>query len=94
MRAQDGQRLRGIIALRGQRQRQHALGAGSVDDAQVRGRQLMAVQMVARITRDGSRGTPEERALGKEAASRARMLQRRWKDEDAKACRMKWTDYL
>lgn len=59
--------------------------------AKKRGRQVFAVMMVARITRDGSRGDKE---LGKRAASDQRELLRRWKDDDAEAGRMPWVDYL
>lgn len=56
-----------------------------------RGRQVFAVAMVARITRDGSRGDKE---AGKQAASEYRELLQRWKQEDAEAGRMPWVQYL
>lgn len=59
-----------------------------------RGRQVSALDMVARITRDGTRGSAEDRELGREAARLARTLRQRWKDEDREAGRMPWTLYL
>jgi hypothetical protein len=59
--------------------------------AKKRGRQVFPLMMVARITRDGSRGDKE---LGKRAASEFRELLRRWKDEDVAAGRMTWPRYL
>jgi hypothetical protein len=59
-----------------------------------RGRVLTPYSMVARITRDGSRGTPEQRAVGKEAASSHRRLIQRYRDEDRTAGRMEWADFM
>lgn len=59
-----------------------------------RGRQAIALDMVCRITRDGTRGTHEERALGKIAGVERRRMLQEWRDEDRKAGRMPWPDYL
>lgn len=62
--------------------------------ATARGRVLTPWSMVARITRDGTRGSPEDRAVGKRAAAEARKLIQTYRDEDRAAGRMKWADYL
>jgi hypothetical protein len=62
--------------------------------ATARGRVLTPYSMVARITRDGSRGTPEQRAVGKQAAQSHRKLIQRFRNEDRDAGRMAWPDYL
>ncbi len=59
--------------------------------ATVRGRVLTALAMVARITRDGTRG---DAATGKRAARERNALIQRWRDEDIAAGRMAWPDYL
>ena len=59
--------------------------------ATVRGRVLTALSMVARITRDGSRG---DTATGKRAARDRNQLIQRWMEEDRTAGRMPWPDYL
>ncbi len=62
--------------------------------ATVRGRVLTPFSMVARITRDGTRGTPEEREIGKRAARKARELIQKHRDEDKAAGRMPWARYM
>jgi uncharacterized OB-fold protein len=62
--------------------------------ATARGRVLTAYSMVARVTRDGSRGTPEHRAAGKRAARKHRKLIQAYRDEDRAAGRMGWADYM
>ncbi len=64
--------------------------------AAVRGRVLTPLQMVARITRNGTRGSPAERATGRQASSQLNYLIARYRDEDAKAKppRMAWPAYL
>ena len=57
----------------------------------VRGRVLTPLAMVARITRDGTRG---DRVTGKRASSENAALIQRWRDEDAAAGRMPWPEYL
>jgi hypothetical protein len=59
-----------------------------------RGRVLTPYGMVARITRDGTRGSPERREVGKAAAASFRKLIQRYRDEDRKAGRMEWTDFM
>ena len=54
----------------------------------VRGSQLAQYAAVARITRDGSRGSAEDRATGKRAAAIMRRLIQRFRDEDRAAGRM------
>lgn len=62
--------------------------------ATMRGRTLTPVSMVARITRDGTRGTPEQREVGRRAASSHRRMIQRFRDEDRAAGRMEWADYM
>jgi len=59
-----------------------------------RGRVLTQYSMVARITRDGSRGTAEQREIGKRAASSHRRVIQRFRDEDREAGRMEWADFM
>lgn len=59
--------------------------------ATVRGRVLTPLSMVARITRDGSRG---DQATGKRAARERNALIQRWMEEDRDAGRMTWPEYL
>ena len=60
----------------------------------VRGSQLAQYAAVARITRDGSRGTPADRAIGKRAAAIHRRLIQRFRDEDRKAGRMPMPEFM
>jgi len=59
-----------------------------------RGRVLTSYSMVAAITRNGTRGTPERRAAGKAACRAQHRLIQRWRDEDREARRMEWADYM
>lgn len=59
-----------------------------------RGRVLLPFAQVARLTRDGTRGTARDRALGKRAASDAHRLLQRWRDEDIACGRMSAPDFL
>lgn len=59
----------------------------------VRGRQLVPFDMVARLTRGGTRGTPAERATGKRAARDHHKLTQRFRDEDHAAGRMAMVEY-
>ena len=59
-----------------------------------RGRSLLPFAMVARITRDGTRGHAEAKSTGKRASGDANQLLQRWRDEDAGAGRMNWIDFL
>lgn len=62
--------------------------------ATVRGAMLAPLSMVARITRNGTRGTPEEREVGKRASSNHNRLIQKWRDEDKVKKRMPWARYL
>jgi hypothetical protein len=62
--------------------------------AAVRGRVLTPLQMVARITRNGTRGSPADRKAGRLASSQLAYLINRYRDEDAAAQRMPWPAYL
>lgn len=53
-----------------------------------RGRRLLPYAATARATRDGTRGNPTERHVGKRASHAANLLMQRWRDEDAAAGRM------
>lgn len=60
----------------------------------VRGKVAQPLAMVARITRDGTRGSQVERDTGRRAASELRYLLQKWRDEDRAAGRMDWPTYL
>lgn len=62
--------------------------------AAVRGRVLTPLQMVARITRNGTRGSIADRETGKRASSQLNYLINRYRDEDAQAQRMPWPAYM
>jgi hypothetical protein len=62
--------------------------------ATVRGRVLTPLSMVARITRNGTRGTPEARETGKRASSQHNRLIQRYRDEDRAAGRMDWATFM
>jgi len=62
--------------------------------ATARGRVLTAYSMVAGITRNGTRGTPEQREAGKAASRKHHKLIQRYRDEDRTAGRMEWADYM
>lgn len=59
--------------------------------AATRGRKLAPMAIVARLTRNGTRG---DRATGARAAAEQHALITRWRDEDAAAGRMSHTEYL
>lgn len=59
-----------------------------------RGRVLTPLSMVARITRNGTRGSPEDRRAGREASNAHNKLIQKYRDEDRKAGRMPWPEYL
>lgn len=59
--------------------------------ATVRGAVLMPLAIVARLTRNGTRG---DAATGRRAARDHNALVQRYRDEDAAAGRMPWADYL
>lgn len=59
-----------------------------------RGRQLLAVAMVDRITRSGTAGTPQAREIGKKARLSTQRLISGWASEDKAAGRMSMVDYL
>ncbi|WP_156348889.1 hypothetical protein [Sphingomonas sp. Leaf230] len=50
--------------------------------------------MVARITRNGTRGSPVDREAGRRANSQLNYLINRYRDEDAQAQRMAWPAYM
>lgn len=59
--------------------------------ASIRGRVLTPLVIVARVTRDGTRG---DKPTGRRAAAEAALLIQRWRDEDAAAGRMAHPEYL
>ena len=59
-----------------------------------RGKVAVPLLLVARLTRDGTRGDDADQRLGRTAASQLRHLLRRWKDEDAAAGRLDWRTFL
>jgi hypothetical protein len=59
-----------------------------------RGAVVAPLAAVARLTRNGSRGSAAGRTYGARAGSDADTLFRRWRAEDAAAGRMSWEDYL
>jgi hypothetical protein len=60
----------------------------------VRGRVLTRYVIAARITRDGTRGTPDQRAYGRKAAQIMRRLINRYRDEDRAVGRMDMADFI
>lgn len=60
----------------------------------VRGSQLAQYAAVARETRDGTRGTPAARAIGKRAAAIYRRLTQRFRNEDREAGRMPMPEFM
>ncbi|NLS25741.1 hypothetical protein S2M10_07110 [Sphingomonas sp. S2M10] len=62
--------------------------------ATARGRVLTPFSIVARTTRNGTRGTPEARDIGKKATSRHNALIQQYRDEDRAAGRMEWAEYM
>lgn len=59
----------------------------------VRGRQLVPYDMVARLTRGGTRGSAEDRETGRCAARDHHKLTQRFRDEDRAAGRMAMVEY-
>ncbi len=63
-----------------------------------RGRVLTPLSIVARVTRNGTRGTPEAREAGRVASSQHNTLIQRYRDEDRAANdgkgRMEWPDFM
>ncbi|QIG79952.1 hypothetical protein [Stakelama tenebrarum] len=62
--------------------------------ATARGRVLTPLAFVARITRNGTRGSDEARKAGREASNQQNTLIQRWRDEDRAAGRMEWGEYM
>jgi hypothetical protein len=66
--------------------------------ATARGRVLTPLSMVARITRNGTRGSPEDREVGRKASSSHNALVQRYRDEDRAANdgrgRMEWPQFM
>lgn len=64
--------------------------------ATARGRVLTPLSMVARITRNGTRGTDEEKKAGREASNLHNALIQKYRDEDRAADppRMSWPQYM
>ncbi len=59
-----------------------------------RGRVLTPLGMVARITRNGTRGTPTEREAGRVASSHHAALIQRYRNEDREEGRMEWPAFM
>jgi len=59
-----------------------------------RGRVTAPLAMVARITRNGTRGTPEAREAGRKASNLYNILVQQHRDEDRAAGRMEWPEYM
>jgi hypothetical protein len=63
-----------------------------------RGRVLTPLSIVARVTRNGTRGTPEARDAGRRASNRHNQLIQQYRDEDRAANdgagRMEWPEYM
>ncbi|WP_230769501.1 hypothetical protein [Sphingomonas sp. Leaf4] len=57
----------------------------------IRGKVLTPLAIVARVTRNGTRG---DKATGARAASEAATLIQQWRDDDAAAGRMSHPEYL
>lgn len=62
--------------------------------ATVRGRVLTPLSIAARVTRNGTRGTPEAREIGRRASNAHNALIQQYRDEDRAAGRMEWTQFL
>jgi hypothetical protein len=66
--------------------------------ATARGRKLTPLSIVARVTRNGTRGTPEAREAGRAASNAHNQLIQRYRDEDRAANqgkgRMEWPEYM
>lgn len=62
--------------------------------ATARGRVLTPIAMAAYITRNGTRGKPEQREAGKQAGRHHHYLVQKYRDEDRTAGRMEWADFM
>lgn len=62
--------------------------------ATARGRVLTSLSIVARITRNGTRGTPADREAGRKATHLHNQLIQRYRDEDRAAGRMPWPEFM
>ena len=62
--------------------------------ATARGRVLTPFALVARMTRNGSSGKPAAREAGRKASAIQDRLIARYRDEDRKAGRMAWPEYI
>lgn len=62
--------------------------------ATARGRVLTPLSMVARITRNGTRGPLDAREAGRQASNAHNALIQRYRNEDRQAGRMEWPDYM
>ena len=62
--------------------------------ATVRGKVLTPLSLVARVTRNGTRGSAEDRAIGKKASNAHNRLIQQYRDEDRAAGRMGWAEFL
>lgn len=62
--------------------------------ANVRSRKTFPLEMVARLTRNGTRGREEDRDVGRDASSDLAYLVNRFRDEDVRHGRMPWPQYL
>jgi len=60
--------------------------------AKSRGGNLTPLAMIARITRNGTRGTPQGREAGRAASNAHNALIQRYRDEDREAGRMDWAE--
>jgi hypothetical protein len=52
------------------------------------------LSIVARVTRNGTRGTPEAREAGRVASSHHNTLIQRYRDDDREANRMEWPAFM
>lgn len=62
--------------------------------ATARGRVLTPLSIVARITRNGTRGSEEARKAGRDASNLHNQLIQRYRDEDRAAGRMEWPEFM
>jgi hypothetical protein len=62
--------------------------------ATVRGKVLTPIAAVARMTRNGTRGSDEDRVIARKASNAQNRLIQQWRDEDREAGRMGATEFL
>jgi hypothetical protein len=62
--------------------------------ATVRGKVLTPLAAVARMTRNGTRGSDEMRAIGRRASNQQNRLIQQWRDEDRAVGRMDAGEFL